>query len=78
MLLYWGLRVEGTNVVEMDRNGRFPEDDFDLESYKRKVLVRKRELYWKRNRWLFNVVSIASLAGLFVVAYFAYVFVLRL
>ena len=50
----------------------FLEDYFDLESYKKKTIMQKREIFWKRNSGRFTVISTAAMLGMFGVAYFAY------
>jgi len=56
------------------QHNHFPEDDFDLEGYKKKVLTQKRERFWKRNSRRFSIISTLCMIALFVMAYFAYFF----
>lgn len=50
----------------------FPEDNFELESYKKNVIIQKREKFWKRNSGRFTVISTAAMLIMFAIAYFIY------
>jgi len=60
-------------VEELQSNeNNFPEDNFELESYKKNVIIQKREKFWKRNSGRFTVISTAAMLIMFAIAYFIY------
>ena len=50
--------------------------DFDLDEIRKKVITRKRVRFWKRNSKLFVIISLLSLIAMFVLAYFAFHFLM--
>jgi len=67
-------RKNETTVREVRNFGNgFPEDNFELESFKKKTVDQKREKFWKLNSGRFTVISTIAMIGMFVIAYFVYI-----
>ena len=57
---------------------RFIEDDFDLDEYKKKILIQKKVLFWERNRKNLSIISVISTIVLFFLGYFLFNFIIYL
>ncbi|MCL2852489.1 MAG: hypothetical protein FWE20_05570 [Defluviitaleaceae bacterium] len=68
--------VIDNDLIKWDDTETFFMSDFDLDDIHKKAVTKKRDRFWKRNTKLFYLISTLIMIVLFVIAFFAFHFIM--